>query len=147
MKKITVLLMIFILCGCQSVTLDYGKLEKSSAVISQVDVIATVKENKINETVESYTLSLENKTDKEYFYGVNFSLEIENEGEWYIVPFNESAAFIEIGYILDAYKTNEELIDLSYFKDLPPGKYRVVKTLSSLESDITVAGEFKIELK
>ncbi|MGL4335959.1 MAG: immunoglobulin-like domain-containing protein, partial [Turicibacter sp.] len=71
-------------------------------------------------------------------------LEIENEGQWYIVPFNESAAFIEIGYMLDPYKTNEEVINLSYFKELPSGKYRVIKTLSSLESDITVAAEFEL---
>ncbi|MGL4337192.1 MAG: immunoglobulin-like domain-containing protein, partial [Turicibacter sp.] len=122
MKKISflgVLLMMVMLVGCSQDSFNYDKLEKSNVVINDSDVLASIKENNSEQSTNTITLVLENKTQKEYLYGAEFSLEIENEGQWYIVPFNESAAFIEIGYMLDPYKTNEEVINLSYFKELP----------------------------
>lgn len=122
-------------------------LEKSDIVVNSEKVNAKIKENTIKKGTQSITLILENKTDKEIAYGKEFSLEKEQDGQWYKVPFKEEVAFIEIAMLLKPYESSEEEINLSYFKNLQPGKYRVVKTIYLDDDKINVGATFEITSK
>ena len=106
----------------------------------------TVKEETIKSSKENITLVLENKTEYEYFYGVDFELEVELDNKWYKIPFDKNTAFIEIGLLLKGNGESKEEIELyKYFSDLPDGKYRIVKTFY-LDDEKTVAvGLFNIK--
>ncbi|MGL4372337.1 MAG: hypothetical protein ACRCS6_01050, partial [Turicibacter sp.] len=72
MKKISflgVLLMMVMLVGCSQDSFNYDKLEKSNVVINDSDVLASIKENNSEQSTNTITLVLENKTQKEYLYG------------------------------------------------------------------------------
>ncbi len=149
MKKIYILsivIIMFIFYGCTSKTLDISDLEPSNIVVDSKNINITVKEETIKSSKENITLVLENKTEYEYFYGVDFELEVELDNKWYKIPFDKNTAFIEIGLLLKGNGESKEEIELyKYFSDLPDGKYRIVKTFY-LDDEKTVAvGLFNIK--
>lgn len=149
MKKVyifSIVIMMFIFYGCSSKTLNVSNLEPSDIVIDCDNINVVVQEETIKSSKESITLVLENKTEYEYFYGVDFELEVELDNRWYKIPFDKNPEFIEVGLILKGNGESNEKIELSkYFSDLPEGKYRVVKTfyLDGLKN--VVAGLFNIK--
>lgn len=141
-----IVIMMFIFYGCSRKTLDVSSLQPSDIVIDCDNINVTVQEETIKSSKENITLILENKTEYEYFYGVDFELEVELDNQWYKIPFDKNHEFIEIGLILKGNgKSNEEIELSKYFSDLPEGKYRVVKTfyLDGLKN--VVVGLFNIK--
>lgn len=136
----------FAFYGCSNNTLNTSNLEQSIIVVNQDNINAIVKEKIITSSKESITLILENNTDNDYIYGVDFKLEMELDNCWYEVPFKTDSSFIEIGLILKANSKKEEVIELyNYFNDLPEGKYRIVKTFYLDNEKIVVTSTFKIK--
>lgn len=151
MKRIyifSILILMFIIYGCSSKTLDISDLEPSNIVVEYDNINATVKEDTIKSSKENITLVLENKTEYEYFYEVDFELEVELDNNWYKIPFDKNPEFIEIGLILKENSESKEEIELSkYFSDLPDGKYRIVKTFYLDGEKTVVAALFNIKNK
>ena len=148
MKKMYIFsfLMIFIFCGCSNNTLNISGLELSTIVIDSDHINATVEEGTIKSSKETITLVLENKTEYQYFYGVDFNLEVQIDNNWYKVPFDKNPEFIEIGLLLMGDSESQEKIELSkYFSDLPDGKYRIVKTFYLNDAKTVVGGLFNIK--
>lgn len=151
MKKIRFLLMIvsfLALVGCAKNAFRPSDLEPSTAMITEGEINGSVKESSIQSLDKNITLVFENLTDTEYYYGLAFVLEVELEGSWYQVPFDEEVAFIEIAMFLEGNAATEEVIDLStYFKNLPAGKYRIVKDFWTDNQTVTIAPTFEIKPK
>ncbi|MDU1314077.1 MAG: immunoglobulin-like domain-containing protein [Clostridium septicum] len=149
MKKIYILsivILMFILYSCSSKTLNISDLEPSNIVVDYDTINATVKEDPIKSSKENITLVLKNKTKYEYFYGVDFELEVELDDNWYKIPFHKNPEFIEISMVLNGNSESNEEIELSkYFSDLPDGKYRILKTFYLDDSKTVVAGLFNIK--
>ena len=149
MKKnyiFSIAIMLFLLYGCSINSLNISDLEPSNIVADSNNISITIQEDTINSSKEAITLVLQNKTAYEYFYGVDFELEVESNNQWYKVPFDKNAAFIEIGLILKANSESTEKIELSkYFSDLPDGKYRIVKTFYLDGKQNLVVGLFNIK--
>ena len=86
MRKVyifSIVIIMFIFYGCSSKTLDVSNLEPSDIVIDCDNINVTVQEETIKSSKENITLVLENKTEYEYFYGVDFELEVELDNQWY----------------------------------------------------------------
>ena len=118
MKKIyifSIVIMMFILYGCSIKTLYISDLEPLDIVVDYDNINLTVKEDTIKSSKENITLVLENKTEYEYFYGVDFELEVELDNKWYKVPLDKNPAFIEIGLLLKGNSESEEEIELSKY--------------------------------
>lgn len=149
LKKISIfslIIIIFLFCGCSSNILNISDLEQSDIVVDCNNINIKVKQDTIKSWKENITLILENKTGYECFYGVDFTLEVELDEIWYKVPFNKDYGFNEIGLILKGNSESEETIELSkYFSNLPDGKYRIVKSFYVKDEKIDSVGLFNIK--
>lgn len=153
MKKFMFIVLVLILSGvltaCSSnKKLDKKSLEKSAYSTSQQskDVTLSVKEKDIASGTESITLIYTNISDKEYSFGKEPHLEVELEGEWYVVPTLESAAWDEIGYLLSPKGSAEEILPVKdLYGQLAPGNYRIIKKLYSDGQPVLSIAEFKIQ--
>lgn len=93
---------------------------------------------------EKIKVSIINNTDQESGYGVDYSIQKFEANEWSNLEFKEDTAFIAIYVLLDKEKINFETIsiaNLKDFKNLKPGKYRVVKQVG----DSNVTAEFELK--
>ena len=148
MKKIyiiSIVIILFILYSCSSKTLDVSNLERSNIVVDCDNINVTVQEDTIKSSKENITLVLKNKTEYEYFYGVDFELEVELDNQWYKVPFDKNPEFTDLGLLLKGNSESNEKIELyKYFSDLTDGKYRIVKNFYLDGAKTVVVGLFNI---
>lgn len=136
----SLLFLVLFLASCSK------SLEKTSLDDSQINQLAEVSMSTEQAAypvgTDQLTVLLKNKSEEDYYYGKAFSLEKEEDDQWFVVPFEEGAAFIEIAILLGSGEETTETIDLSLFKgELATGKYRVLKEIAGE----TVAAEFLIE--
>lgn len=149
MKKTTAMAMILVLLlyisGCSnSANWDTSKMEKGVDIseITSKAVSAILKEVTVASNTQSLTLMLTNNTAKELSYGKEPHLEVQTEGEWYVVPLKKGTTVPEIGILLPPNGTNEYKVNLSdYYENLKTGHYRYLKTFA----DGIVSVEFDIE--
>ncbi|MCC8129211.1 MAG: hypothetical protein LIO51_04640 [Clostridiales bacterium] len=73
------------------------------------------------------TVLIDNQSGYEMEYGESFSLETEQEGEWYVLPPQGTLEFNDIAYILQDMEQAEETCDLTAYGELEAGHYRIVK--------------------
>ncbi|MEG0748489.1 MAG: hypothetical protein RR408_00400 [Carnobacterium sp.] len=121
-------------------------LEKTPLDDKQINQLAGVSMSAEQEAypvgTDQITVLLKNKSVEDYYYGKAFSLEKEVDDQWFVVPFEEDIAFIEIAILLGSGEETTESIDLSLFKGkLAAGKYRVLKEVAGE----TLTAEFLIE--
>jgi len=87
-------------------------------------------------TGPSATVALTNHGTEEWFYGVDYTIQVQIDGIWYEVPPTEQVAFVAIAMLLGPGETNEETLDLSFYRELPTGFYRIVKANLTVEFDV-----------
>lgn len=88
---------------------------------------------------------IKNGTEYEYYYGLGFGVEKLDGGEWVNLPPTEDFAVIEIAMILAPGESHKfEANVYKFWKNLTPGEYRVVLTLSGEPGTETVYGLFEI---
>ncbi len=139
------LLLLLILTSCRMQAFRPTDLERSTVNLTQGSIEGRIKEETIQTIHEPLTLLFENLTADEYYYGVPFTLEVWLEDSWYQVPFDEPVSFIEIAFLLEANATTEEGISLAtYFDELPPGTYRIMKVFQTENRTVTIAPTFEI---
>ncbi|MCC8181780.1 MAG: hypothetical protein LIO45_02185 [Clostridiales bacterium] len=73
------------------------------------------------------TVLIDNQSGYEMEYGEYFALEMEREGEWYVLPPKDALDFIGIAYILPDMEQAEATCDLTAYGELEAGHYRIVK--------------------
>lgn len=146
--KFGIMVLMIFLYGCSGKNLSVSDLKPSTIVVDTEHVNALVKEGEIASSEEEINLVLENKTEYKYFYGLYFTLEIQSNNIWYIIPFAKNSNFIERGMILNSNSQDSMPIKLSeYFDYLPEGKYRIVKSLYLDAEEIIVVAPFEIKNK
>lgn len=145
----TILLTTLLFSGCSNKTLDAPNLKPSNITLEEMKQgnISVELEKEIYSQNETISFTLKNNTDQEYYYGVDFTLEVQLDNNcWYEVPFDNQIAFIEIAKILSSNSTSIENIDLSLgFSSLDNGNYRIVKRLHSDGMLTTVTVPFIID--
>jgi len=158
MKKqlscIFLILMVAMFSGCttgKTVDTANSNLDPSPYITSTQnnDVILSIKESKITTDTDEITLTFENKTDIEYFYGLIAYIEIESDGIWYSIPIKKDVYWTMLAYPIPANSRAEQVFPLhTYYDNLESGKYRIVKTISMYDdpqNDSYVIAEFVVE--
>lgn len=90
---------------------------------------------------DTFILTVSNDSEEEISYGIAFTVEVEEEGEWYIVEPEEEMAFILIAHMLNPDEEAEEELNMDYYEPFEEGRYRVVR---QMEGEVLTA-EFSIE--
>ena len=110
--------------------IDISSLEVSpyDATKQSADVSMKAKEYFLDTRVEKIPFNIINNSNQEYTFGIEPLIEIEVDGTWYLMPMVEGVAWNDIGYILQANQTLEDVLDVkTYYGKLAEGKYRSVK--------------------
>lgn len=90
---------------------------------------------------DTFILTVSNESEEEISYGIAFTVEIEEDGEWYIVEPEEEMAFILIAHMLQPGEEAEEELNMEYYEPFDEGHYRVVR---QMEGEVLTA-EFTVE--
>lgn len=90
---------------------------------------------------DTFELIVNNQSDNEITYGVEFILEYKEDGTWMEVIPDDEREFIMLAHILDPDQEAQETIDLSYYEPLESGEYRIMR---EFEGEPVVA-EFTVE--
>lgn len=78
------------------------------------------------------TLIIENDTDEGITFGMDYTVEMERKGRWYVVPFRKDGAFLEIGQQMRPHQIVREKLSLNLLNDQPKkGNYRVIKKIDA----------------
>ena len=79
---------------------------------------------------DSITYTISNHSDVEVYYGISYSIEMQQDNKWYQLPFKESTVWIAIAHKLDGGDSQSYEIDVSLLRrKLSRGNYRLVKQI------------------
>lgn len=100
----------------------------------------TLDQETYAEEGETFILTVSNESEEEISYGVAFTVEVEEDDEWYIVEPEEEMAFILIAHMLGPGEEAEEELNMEYYEPFEEGRYRVVRQIEGevLTADFTV---------
>lgn len=90
---------------------------------------------------DTFILNTINNSEDEISYGIAFTLEKEDDNEWFIVEPEEEMAFILIAHILGPGEEAQDELNMEYYEPLDPGEYRVVR---EIEGEVMTA-EFEVQ--
>ena len=132
-------------CGKSKNEFDIGN--KSDIKVSQKDVIMTIKDGTL--TNKSATLVLTNISDKNFYYGNPYEIEIKKDGEWHKI--NVELYFDMPAFQLSSKESKEIELDWENgYGKLAKGTYRIIKGIDYEYEEgkyetFNVAVEFNIE--
>lgn len=139
-------LMVLGITGCGNKNkFDIGN--KSDIQISEQDVSLTIKDGTLKNT--GATLVLTNNSDKNYYYGNPYEIEIKKDGEWHKI--NVELNFTLPAFSLKAKESKEIELDWENgYGKLATGTYRIIKSIDYEKEEgnyetFDVAVEFTIE--
>ncbi len=89
---------------------------------------------------DTFILHTYNRSDDEISYGIAFTVETEEEGEWFIVEPEEEMSFILIAHILEPGEEAQEEVNMEYYEPFDAGTYRLVR---EIEGEVLTA-EFEV---
>ncbi len=140
-----ILTALLLISGCSgNANWDISKMEKGFDLSENKSsaVSAELKEVNAASNAQSLTLILTNHTEKELSYGEEPHVEVQIQGEWYVVPLKKEVSIPAIGILLPPNGTNEYKVNLgAYYQKLKTGRYRYLKTFY----DGMAGAEFDIE--
>lgn len=106
-----------------------SKNEGSTMIYDKGDIIMKADKETYSNKVKEISLTIENNSSNELFYGEEFSLEQQVDGKWILVTPKEDIFVIEIANILEINRSNTFAIPLGYYEELSDGHYRIVKNI------------------
>lgn len=115
-------------CGGQS---SIEKSSYSEEDLNQLDGVSmSTTESNYPVGTSEIEVTISNETEEEYAYGVEFTIEKQEEGEWVVVPFEDGVAWIAIAHILAPKSENAETLSFDLLeKELEEGTYRIIKII------------------
>lgn len=109
-------------------------------------VTMRLPQEELEQLPEELNLVITNHTPTEYTYGEGYVLEVLLEENWYVVDPDEEIAFNAIATLLPPDAINSELVQPgSFYSQLPPGRYRLVKQFCSVSGNSYAAAEFTLK--
>lgn len=127
----------FILSACGAT-----KEESPFEEVNTLDGVGINLEQEIYEPEgDTFILTVSNESEQEISYGVAFTVEIEQDDNWYVVEPEEEMAFILIAHMLQPGEEAEEELNMEYYEPFEEGHYRVVR---QMEGEVLTA-EFIVE--
>lgn len=119
--------------------------------VNSLEGLTLMAEQEIYENeIESIGLEFNNKLSKQFTFGKEINLEVEEDGIWYQVFPSGDLAWNDIGIILDGNSTMEENISLAAYNNyLENGHYRFIKQVYMQEDEkasaYVLAAEFYVK--
>ncbi|MFT8322068.1 MAG: immunoglobulin-like domain-containing protein [Bacillus sp. (in: firmicutes)] len=139
------------LAGCEEKKQDgeessYGELESTK---STNDYVLSLKVDKDTyRSKQEIELEICYQKGEGVTFGMPYELEKNENGVWRKIPFQSSAAFIEIAIILKANECYKQKVDLDTFDyDFTNGKYRIIKTFTVDGKAVDLAKEFNFSIE
>ena len=128
---LTALLAVFIGCTAKSMSLDPTPYSQDDFGTTSAGGISVATERKTYGTGTSeISYTVVNSSADQVYYGVSYSIEKKEQGQWYQMPFRDDTAWIAIAYQLDAGQSQTYTADLSLLKNsLSAGEYRLIKQI------------------
>lgn len=121
-------------------TMEGGIHMLNSAILGQYDIRYYEKVEDMSNTRDGVTLSvtavegniitvtIQNDSEDDFFYGEYYTLQKEIDGSWYRVPVRLSNyGFHDIGFVLQAHQSTEAKCDITMYGELDNGHYRIEK--------------------
>lgn len=126
---------------------DIGNLALSEyGEIKDKGIEMRITDETVNTETDSVIIEYINNTDTQVMFGEEPHLEIKREDSWYVVPVKEGTAWIDIAYMLPSNGSAEKKFSLkSYYENLVPGHYRIVKKFFMDSGNVAAAAEFDIQ--
>ena len=123
----------------------YGAFEIESAELDgEISMILKNDPETLGEN-DPLEYIIKNRTDREYYYGLGFSLEKNVDGEWENVPPTEDLAVNSIAMLVKPGKDSFfEAPVLAFWKGAEDGTYRVVLNVSSDGDNRELYGQFRL---
>jgi len=138
MKNSVLIISLSILGACSEDTAEPSPYEE---VNTMENVRIQLEKDSYSAEGDTFILTTINESEDEISYGVAFTLEKEQESDWYLVEPDEEIAFIMIAHSLGPDEEAVEELNLEYYEPLEPGSYRVVR---EIEGEVLTA-EFEVE--
>ena len=123
LRIVYLIITILLLASCARLEADARPDTGSDIYIAMEDVDARAWTAK---------LVLHNDSDREIFFGADYSLERQTDGQWKTVPFaSDDIAWPAILFVLEPGKTHEWTVAVrKLYGELEKGEYRMVKGYS-----------------
>ena len=141
MKKCAALaagiLFLISLVGCNSQ--KFTNKTVFNEISSTKEISLSVKEQSLTDT--GLILLIENHTNKEYSYGMEYTIEQKRGDKWY--SFDEEKIVESLAALLKPNETNE--FSVTWKEKLPPGTNRVVKPVNTSKGNENLAAEFTVQ--
>lgn len=128
---------LMILTGCSS---DESEPSPYEEVNTMENVKIVLEKEAYSPVGDTFILNTINESEDDISYGIAFSLEKEQEGEWYIVEPSEEIAFILIAHVLGPGEEAQEELNMEYYEPLDTADYRIVR---EIEGEVMTA-EFEV---
>ncbi|MEN6472155.1 MAG: SH3 domain-containing protein, partial [Clostridiaceae bacterium] len=149
--------------ACLTLLLPLSAYAESDAVLkkSAFESVNTVPGLTLTTDQKSYspyslvlTERFQNKTRRDYDYGVQYYLEKYVDGQWYTFADPDYVAYPALGYYLAAKGSMEHALTITdssgfhrYYGQIEPGTYRIVEQLRDEQTNekVYLAAEFLVE--
>ncbi|MDX8046888.1 immunoglobulin-like domain-containing protein [Gracilibacillus sp. S3-1-1] len=138
-----ILVLFLFLAGCQEDLTETLSKSEYGDIVEQEEYKMTLEKDKYPENVDLITMEIFNNSDTDITFGLEHSVEIYVDGNWYQIPFKKDAQFQAIGVIVkpgESYSQNVAVDQLDF--SFIPGRYRVIKPILP---EVVVSAEFEIE--
>lgn len=133
-----------VLISCSTVLWGCTSEESEPSPYEEVNTLENVRieleKNEYDSEGDTFLLNTYNDSEDDISYGIAFTLEKEEEGEWFIVEPEEEMAFILIAHILAPGEEAQEELNMEYYEPFDSATYRVVR---EIEGEVLVA-EFEV---
>ena len=126
-----------VLGGCSGNDLEPSPYEE---VNTMENVRIELEKDVYSAEGDTFVLNTINESENEISYGIAFSLETEQDGEWFVVEPDEEMAFIMIVHVLEPGEEAQDELNMEYYEPLEPAQYRVVR---EIEGEVLTA-EFQV---
>lgn len=131
------ILFLISLVGCSSQ--KFSNETELNEISSTKEISLSVKEQSLTDT--GLILLIENHTDKECSYGMEYTVEQKRGDKWY--SSDEEKIVESLAALLRPNETNE--FSVTWKEKLPPGTYRVVKPVNTSKGNENLAVEFTVQ--
>ena len=157
MKKILLFTFILFLAACSkeaAVTTLEDPSPDQQLSSSEAGLSLTLSEDLYTGSPKVIETAIKNESQRNFGFGEYYYIEVENNGEWYIVThsdavFLKNPHLIDYGYLLKAGSQMQQTFSLDLLGiTLPPGEYRLVKTFLSQDEpfyEVSLSSPFTVE--
>ena len=130
-------------CGIKEASQYPWKITESERDIRNADDRIVLQAEKASVTAEGMRISIQNNSDAEITFGTEYFIQLREDGSWYDIDADTDWT-MELMAAEPGQVYEEELDWSSYYGELPPGTYRIVKEYEKAGMESFMFCEFDV---